>query len=218
MKSDYFLEACCQNAADAQMAQAHGASRIELCENLSCEGLTPSEDNILETLRSVSIPVNVLIRLREGNFVYNEEEVAEMCLSIGKIRDLSVTADDGPLRKVNAFVIGALTEEGDIDTPAVRRMLQAAEGFPVTFHRAFDVCTDPLKAYRQLRSLGFSRILTSGHAPTAMQGRELLSELVALSGKGAPAILVGGNVRPDNIDILAHDTQAVEFHSSFLNW
>ena len=125
---------------------------------------------------------------------------------------------DGTLRKVNAFVIGALTEEGDIDTSAVRRMLQAAEGFPVTFHRAFDVCTEPLKAYRQLRSLGFSRILTSGHAPTAMQGRAILSELVALSGKGAPAILVGGNVRPDNIDILARDTQAVEFHSSFLNW
>ncbi|MBO7466104.1 MAG: copper homeostasis protein CutC [Bacteroidaceae bacterium] len=225
MMTKYYLEACCQSAQDALTAQNHGASRIELCEDLACDGLTPSLDTIRETLRSVSIPVNVLIRLRAGNFVYDKDEIAKMCLSIGEIRDLRVVTDDenGAERKVNAVVIGALTEEGEIDIPAVKEMMDAAGGLPITFHRAFDVCAHPKKAYEQLSELGIARILTSGQVPTAVKGSKLLAELVQMSAspkenEGRPTILVGGGVRPSNIDTLAEETGAQEFHSSYLLW
>ena len=225
MMTKYCLEACCQSARDALTAQTHGASRIELCEDLACDGLTPSLDTIRETLRSVSIPVNVLIRVRAGNFVYDKDEIAKMCLSIGEIRDLRVVTDDENVaeRKVNAVVIGALTEEGEIDIPAVKEMMDAAGGLPITFHRAFDVCAQPKKAYKQLSELGIARILTSGQAPTAVEGSKLLAELVQMSANqkenaGRPTILVGGGVRPSNIDTLAEETGAQEFHSSYLLW
>lgn len=225
MITDYFLEACCQNAADALTAQRHGASRIELCENLACDGLTPSLQTVSETLRAVSIPVNVLIRARDGNFIYSDEEIIEMCHSIGEIGALRIAPDDErlPMRKVNAFVIGALTEEGEVDIRAMEQMMRAAEGRPVTFHRAFDVCASPMRAYQELAELGVARILTSGHAPTALEGRKLLAELVGMSASkredaGGPIVLVGGGVRPANIRILAAETGAAEFHSSWLVW
>lgn len=218
MPLPFFLECCCQCADDARRAEAAGASRIELCEELALDGLTPSDDNILATLAAVSIPVNVLVRCRAGNFVYTDEEFAAMAHSISHIRQLSVAADDGrSQRMVNAVVIGALTPEGDVDEVAMRRLLAVANGLPVTFHRAFDICSNPLEAYDILASLGIDRILTSGHAPTSMDGRELLARLVAKSRQpGNPVVLVGGGVRPHNVSTLMSATSATEFHSSCL--
>ena len=211
-----FLECCCQCAADARQAELSGASRIELCEDLAADGLTPSEENIRDTLAAVDIPVNVLIRCRAGSFVYTDNEVEAMARSVSLCRDLCVSLPDGRERRVNAIVIGALTPEGDVDEPAIRRLLDAWDASrPVTFHRAFDVCRDPLDASRRIASLGIQRILTSGHAADAMSGRPLLAELVQ---QGSPLILVGGGVRPHNIDTLATDTHATEFHSACRQW
>jgi copper homeostasis protein len=214
-----FLECCCQNVDDARKAEAGGASRIELCEQLPLDGLTPSDENILMTLATVSIPVNVLVRCRAGNFVYTDEEIDTMACDIERICRLIAKASDGNERRVNAVVIGALTTEGDVDIRAMRRLLDAAVMRPVTFHRAFDVCRDPLQAYDDISALGICRILTSGHAPSAWEGRELLAELVRKSQSAGPVVLVGGGVRPHNIDVLAEATKAIEFHSScLLGW
>lgn len=218
----YFIECCCQSAADASIAAAHGASRIELCEDLAHDGVTPSEDIIRETLLAVTIPVNVLIRCRAGNFVYTDEEVEAMLHSIALCRDLQVCTAEGEIRKVNAVVIGALNEEGNIDEAALTSMVAEARRhgstLAITFHRAFDVCRDPLEAYTDICSLGIERILTSGHAPLAMDGRSLLTTLVERSRSCPTQILVGGGVRPSNINALAADTAAGEYHSSHLLW
>ena len=215
----FYLECCCQSADDARKAEAAGASRIELCESLPLDGLTPSEANISATLGAVRIPVNVLIRCRAGNFIYTDDEVEAMVRSIERVRQLSANTPDGCEHRVNAVVIGALTSEGDVDCVAMTRFLAAAAGLPVTFHRAFDVCRDPLQAYDDLTQLGISRILTSGHAPSAMEGRELLAQLVRRSeDTRGPAVLVGGGVRPHNIVELIRSTAAAEFHSACLDW
>ena len=217
MTRSFFLECCCQNAADARRAEVGGASRIELCEQLSLEGLTPTDENILATLAAVRIPVNVLVRCRAGNFVYTKEEVDTMVRDVERIRQLSVVTPDGDERRVNAVVIGALTPEGDVDREAMRRLIGAAEGLPVTFHRAFGVCRYPLQAYADIASLGIARLLTSGHAPSAVKGCGLLAELVRKSQHGTgPVILAGGGIRPHNIAPLAVATAATEFHSSCL--
>lgn len=218
----YFLECCCQDAQNARTAQSHGASRIELCEDLAHDGVTPSKDNICRTLHAVTIPVNVLIRCHPGDFVYTDEDLQHMLQSIALCRDLCVTNPDGRERRVNAVVIGALDKYGDIDKKAVQQMVNEARlhdsHLAITFHRAFDVCRDPLQAYTVINEMGIERILTSGHASSAMDGRALLSQLVQQSHAGGTQILVGGGVRPSNIDILAKDTCTHEFHSSHLIW
>ena len=76
MENKRFLECCCTDAAEAVEAMRGGAGRVELCEDLPCGGVTPGRGNIEETLRRVNIPVNVLIRARGGDFVYDESEIA----------------------------------------------------------------------------------------------------------------------------------------------
>jgi copper homeostasis protein len=61
--------------------------------------------------------------------------------------------------------------------------------------------------------IGCERILTSGQRPVAMEGAELLHELV----RGADeriVIMPGSGVRASNIAELAAKTGAVEFHTS----
>ena len=214
------LEACCTDAAQARKALKNGASRIELCEQLEVGGVTPSEENI-RRCRAVGIPVNVLIRPRGGDFVYNDIEIAQMVDSVCMCRRLYV----------NGVVVGALLPDGNVDIETMRRLIDAARGNtgliylpgrmadplpPVrelTFHRAFDRCSDPFRALEDIISLGFDRILTSGLKPTAPEGLELLSELVRRAD-GRIIIMPGSGVNRDNLDSVAAATGATEFHGT----
>ncbi len=203
MENNRFLECCCTDATEAVQAMKGGALRVELCEDLPCGGVTPSCANIEETLRSVNIPVNVLIRPRGGNFVYNEDEVEEMVESVRMCRELGV----------NAVVVGALRKDGSVDTETVRRLIAEAEGLHVTFHRAFDECADPFKALEDIIDLGCDRLLTAGHATNVNDGIETLRELnIRVSGR--IIILAGSGVRPSNIARIEAETGISEFHSS----
>ena len=126
-------ECCCSDVAEAVEAMKGGAGRVELCKDLSCGGVTPGRSDIEATLSAVNIPVNVLIRVRGGDFVYDEDEINTMIESVRMCRELGV----------NGVVVGALRKDGSIDTEAVRRLMAEAGGLHVTFHRAFDECADP---------------------------------------------------------------------------
>ena len=197
------MECCCTDAAEAIEAQAGGAGRVELCEDLPCGGVTPSRSNIEATLRAVNIPVNVLIRARGGDFVYDEAEIREMVESVRMCRELGV----------NGVVVGALRKDGSIDTEAVIRMITEAEGLHVTFHRAFDECADPFKALEDIIALGCDRLLTAGHATNVNDGEETLKEL-NIKANGRIIILAGSGVRPANIARLEAETGVSEFHYS----
>ncbi|MBR4755779.1 MAG: copper homeostasis protein CutC [Bacteroidales bacterium] len=198
-----FLECCCTDALEAMEAQAGGASRIELCEDLPCGGVTPSIENLREVLSSVSIPVNVLVRPRGGDFVYSEEEICTTIASIATCRKAGV----------NGVVVGALRKDGSVDMEAMVRFMQAAEGLEVTFHRAFDECSDPFRALEDIISLGCGRLLTAGHASNVMDGILTLKELNARSARRI-IVMAGSGVRPGNIAHLEAVTGLAEFHSS----
>ena len=216
---DYFLEGCCTCPGDAVTARHSGAARIELCEQLEIGGVTPSEALLRETLDALAedaqgtpcIKVNVLVRPRGGDFVYGASEVARMMADIELCKHIP---------GVNGVVIGALRPDGSIDTDTMRRLLAAArspEGhaLEVTFHRAFDVCADIDSALEDIIGLGCERILTSGHAPDAFQGRFTLRHLVRQAA-GRIIILAGGGIRPHNIAEIAAVSHAPEYHSSTL--
>ena len=203
MESKRFLECCCTDAAEAVEAMSGGAGRVELCEDLSCGGVTPGRSDIEATLRAVNIPVNVLIRARGGDFVYNADEIETMVNSVRMCRDLGV----------NGVVVGALRNDGSIDTEAVRRLMAEAEGLHVTFHRAFDECSDPFNALVDIIALGCDRLLTAGHASNVNDGETMLKDLNDRAS-GRIIILAGSGVRPTNIARLEKATGISEFHSS----
>lgn len=226
------LEVCCGSLASAVAAVEGGARRIELCSALSLDGLTPSIGLIRE-LRHIypDLLIHVLIRPREGDFVYTEAEVRVM------ERDIHEAVAAG----ASAIVSGALTPDGDIDVKTTLRLLLASEDLPFTFHRAFDQVRFPSLSLRQLEAIGVRRILTSGGAPTAEAGIPQLRALVQLAttigaqttplpggssedAAGCPglknysrehlSILPGGGVTSANAHRILAETGATEIHGS----
>ncbi|MBR6031946.1 MAG: copper homeostasis protein CutC [Bacteroidaceae bacterium] len=196
------LEVCCADLHSVRAAIEGGAHRVELCQALGLDGLTPSA-GMIETAVGMGIPVQVLIRPREGDFVYDEDEVLCMQRDIRHAKRLGV----------HGVVIGALKPDGSIDSETVRRLVSEAEGLSITFHRAFDVCAQPLEALEQIIALGCHRLLTSGQAPTAEQGIPFLRKLVEQAA-GRISIMPGAGVNPQNAYRILSETGAREIHGS----
>ena len=202
MNSQPILEVCCADLQSVRAAKEGGAHRVELCQALGLDGLTPSA-GMIESAVDMGIPVQVLIRPREGDFVYSKDEV--LCMQ----RDIRVAKQLG----ANGVVIGALKPDGSIDEETIRCLVGEAEGLSITFHRAFDVCKQPEEALEQIISLGCHRLLTSGQAPTAEQGIPLLKRLVEQSS-GRIIIMPGAGVNPQNAHCILSETGAHEIHGS----
>lgn len=199
------IEVCCADLQSVQAAVEGGAHRVELCQALEVDGLTPSEA-MMESAIDMGIPVQVLIRPRNGNFVYDKNEVQSM------IKDIRLAKRLG----ANGVVIGALTPDGNVDAETVSRLIDEAENLSITFHRAFDVCTKPFDALEQIISLGCHRLLTSGQAPTAEQGIPLLRKLVEQSADRI-IIMPGAGINPQNAHRILSETGANEIHGSLRN-
>ncbi|GAA3817532.1 copper homeostasis protein CutC [Streptomyces chiangmaiensis] len=197
-------EVCVDSAAGARVAQDAGAHRVELCSALFVGGVTPSAGLIEATVAAApAIGVHVLIRPRGGDFIYDDDEIRIM------VRDIETAAALG----AHGTVIGALTAEGDIDTPTVRRMLTAAGGLSVTFHRAFDMARDQFAALKEVVALGVHRVLTSGGESTALEGAPRLAELIRAADNRV-VIMPGGGINARNTQRILRITGAQELHFS----
>jgi len=146
------LEICTNSYNSALAAQQGGADRIELCVGLAEGGLTPSMGLIKQVAQLSGLKKHVLIRPRGGDFCYTPDEVAIM------ETDIRLLKEEG----IDGVVIGALNPDGTIDLPTMRRLITAAEGLSITFHRAFDMCANPEKSLEDIIALGCHRILTYG--------------------------------------------------------
>ena len=201
------IEVCCTSVADVIAAKEGGAKRVELCSALTGGGVTPSYALIKKAVE-VGIPINVLIRPREGDFCYSADELEIM------LEDIRVAKKIG----VNGFAIGALNTENDIDIPVVNTLVSEINNnsqrkFDITFHRAFDECKNPENALEKIIFLGCNRLLTSGCSISAYTGKELIRCLVERA-VGRISIMPGSGINPDNIIEIEQITGANEFHSS----
>ncbi|ELY4001661.1 copper homeostasis protein CutC [Cronobacter dublinensis] len=195
------LEICCYSLACAVTAQEAGADRIELCSAVNEGGLTPSAGVLKGARAQITLPVHPIVRPRGGDFCYRADEFATMLDDIAFIRELGFAG----------LVTGVLNEDGEVDIARMRKIMRAADGMAVTFHRAFDMCASPLKALEELTDLGVARILTSGQQATAEKGISLITELKRQSR--APIIMAGAGVRLSNLDLFL--AQGIdELHSS----
>lgn len=188
------LEIAVQDVAGAVASASLGADRLELCAALAATGgLTPSVgllDAVVAALPS-HVGVHVLVRPRAGSFRYSADEVDV------QVRDVRAAVASGAA----GVVVGALSGTGGIDRTTVARLVEAADGREVTFHRALDVVPALGPSIDDLVGLGVVRVLTSGGAATSIDGVERLASTVALAG-GRLQVMAGGGVRPADIPAL----------------
>ena len=197
------VEISCASVDDAVAAERGGAARIELCSALSLGGLTPSLGTLIATLRRVRIPVATMLRPRAGGFCFSAAEFETMQ------RDCELFLHNG----ANGVVFGILRDNGSVDLERCARLRATAGGTTAVFHRAFDVTLEPLRALDELIELGFTRVLTSGQKPTALEGAELIRQLIDRA-RGRIEILPGAGVRPKNVAALIAQTGCTQVHLS----
>jgi len=198
------LEICCGDLQSVEAAVAGGADRIELCSSLATGGLTPSHGMIRQALcLRGQAAVHVLIRPREGDFLYTPAEIEAM------LEDIQMCRREG----VQGIVIGALNPDGTIDMDTCGLMANEAGDMNVTFHRAFDLCKNPVSALEDVIAIGCNRILTSGCAPSALEGAAMLHQLNSLAA-GRITIMAGSGVSPENASEILSLTGVNELHAS----
>lgn len=197
------LEIACFQVDSCLIAQQAGADRIEFCVDYAAGGVTPTYADIRQVRQQLTIPLHVIIRPRGGDFVYTSQEVAQMKQDILFCKQ----------QAVEGIVLGALTNDHQIDVQTVQELAALAGPMSLTFHRAIDGCKNLEEAVQELIEIGFRRILTSGGKPSAVEGMNMLHVLQHTFGKKI-ILMPGGGIRSHNLEMLARQTGCVEFHSA----
>ncbi len=200
------IEVLATSVGAARLALLGGADRIELCENDPQGGTTPSAgtiETVLELAEPYGTPVHVMIRPRGGGFVFDRDEQVVM------LRDIAMAVRLG----AHGLVVGALTPDGDVDVTVLGRLVEAASGRSVTFHRAVDIARDIEVSVEVAFDLGCERVLTSGGAPTAVEGAPMLARLVRNARDGR-VVMAGGGITAETARDIVCDTLVPEIHVS----
>lgn len=196
------LEIACFNTASCLIAQRAGADRIEFCKSYESGGISPDKTEILSIKKQLSIPLHIIIRPREGNFIYSSLELKEMLDTICFCRE----------NKVDGIVFGILNRRNEIDEKTISEIKESAGEMKCTFHRAIDECRDLNASIEMLIHLGIHSVLSSGGNRSALEGKRKLAELAA-SYSDKIEIIAGGNVRSTQFPEL-FETKCSSFHSS----
>ncbi len=201
MNPPVLFEICVGSAQGAISAQEAGANRVELCDNLIEGGTTPSAGAVHVSRKHIDIGLNVIVRPRGGDFCYSDVEFETM------LRDVELVAGWG----ADGIVIGLLNPDGSIDAERTGALIERIRPLSVTFHRAFDMAADPHRALEDLIALGVDRVLTSGQEISALDGVDLISDLIRRAN-GRIVVMPGGGITERNVAKVAAGTGAREIH------
>jgi copper homeostasis protein len=199
VRSKYTIEVCVSQLDHAAKARSFGANRVELCAALPEGGTTPPV-SLMEKACDLNIPVHVMIRPRAGDFLYSAEEFEMMKTDIRFAKRAGATG----------VVIGILNTDGSIDTHRCRMLAEYAAPMHVTFHRAFDLASDPFRALEEVISIGAQTLLTSGQRQTAEDGLEMIRELVKRAGNRIQ-VMAGSGVNASNV-LLLREAGVTAYH------
>ena len=203
-------EFCAENVTLLEKAMQAGARRIELCDNLTVGGTTPSYGVIqaaVEMAKSHDTTVMTMIRPRGGGFVYSDLEVSIMLEDIKKAREAGS----------QGLVYGLLTKENELDKANLERLLAASQGLEVVFHMAFDAIPKDKQfaALDWLAEHGVKRILTHGGfaSETIQEHFGWLKELVDYAGDRIE-ILPGGGITTENRNEIVEQLGVNQLHGT----
>ena len=198
-------EACVESLVDAIEAEKRGADRIELCDNLSQGGTTPSYGTIKLALSTLKIPVFPIIRPRGGDFYYTPAEIEVIKEDIKVCKSLGA----------KGVVLGLLTKDKKIDLEVLSQLVELAKPMEVTFHKAIDELEDPTLVIDDLINLGVKRILSSGTKPTALEGKDMLNKMIEKAGDRL-TIVVAGKVTTEILPEVSSLIPAKEYHGKVI--
>ena len=188
---------------DVIQAEKGGADRVELCQSIVEDGLTPSYGLVKSAVEIAKIPINVMIRPHNKSFVYTPNDVKLMVEDIRMIRELGA----------NGIVFGALTDKGLVDEAVLEQLLHEAEGLQVTFHRAFDMASDQQEALDTiLKYKEITTILTSGGGRSAFDYASSLKKLIDQTKGTHLTIMPGSGLRVEGLEAFYQEVQAEALH------
>lgn len=203
MGKKYLLECATDSVESALAAARGGADRLELCSNLIIGGTTPTMALFDEVRSHSDIPLFILIRPRFGDFLYSDYEANVIC------REIEMFQKAG----AQGVVIGSLNRDGSLNEEHMKRFIEKAKDMSVTLHRAFDMSADPIATLEKAKALGVNTILTSGQAPSSLEGIDLYEKLLE-KANGELTILAGGGIKAATIKTLLEKTSLTAFHMS----
>lgn len=231
------LEICAYSLESCMAARRGGATRVELCASPFEGGTTPSAAAIRGASRVLkdrldlpALQLYVMVRPRGGDFLYTPEEFAQMEEEIEFIKGF---ACDETVPGVDGVVLGLLDPPGNVDMARTRLLVERAKSgvytnpvtgevrpcarLGVTFHRAFDMSsgaeeTSPFRVLEEVIATGADRILTSGFHAAAIEGTEVIRQLV-IQAAGRIEIMAGCGVGAGNAQALL-ETGADALHMS----
>jgi len=184
-----FLEWAIESTKEMKLAQTLGVKRIELCSSLDLGGLTPSIGLTQKCMESTNVKIHTMVRPRAGDFNYSNDEIEVM------LHDIDLFATVG----VHGVVFGVLSKDHSLNETHLEKLTNRAKShnLEVTFHRAFDIVTNPLGVLHKLIDLKVDRILTSGQQPKADQGIDLIKQLIN-DADGKIKIMAGSGINAIN--------------------
>ena len=184
------VEICTTSLSSIVSAQDAGANRVELCENYHVGGVTPNIEFLEKSLDVSKIPINVLIRPRGGDFIFNNIDLNSMFESIQKFKNYNISG----------FVVGFLDKKNQLNKTLLSEFRSATDGYDLTFHRAFDYLVDQEKSLEQLIENKFDRILCSGSKINSEKGLKNLKYLNSLA-LNKITIMPGGGINTKNFKL-----------------
>jgi len=195
-------ESCVETYKEAVHAASRGADRIELCSRLDLDGLTPSKKLVKKLVSDLAIPVKVMVRPREGDFCYTNEEINQMHRDIQDFKSLGVFG----------VVFGALGDDKTVDISVVNDLVSKSNGMDTTFHKAIDETNDLLDAYKSLLfHTKINSVLTSGGARSAILGYKKLRKMLNIKSDRI-RIIIAGSITHENLPEVHSLIGGVEYH------
>ncbi len=195
-------EVCVESFSEALYAWELKADRLELCSHLEKDGLTPPIEMVRLVINAIDIPVKVMIRPREGDFVYSKAEIDQMCASIGEFKSM----------KIAGFVLGVLKKDASINETALKKLLKATGDIPVTFHKAIDQTYNILESVEVLKKYpSVKYILSSGGAETAEAGLDMIIKMHDIADYELE-IIPAGNITDKNVNRLHSKLHQPYYH------
>lgn len=200
--SKKLLEVIVTSAAEAREAEQGGADRLELVSDLDLEGLTPPLSVVEQVLHAVSLPVRVMLRHNESFAVKDSDELRSLQNYAAKLAELPVSG-----------VVLGFVKENCVDRQVMNQLLGCYPIKPATFHRAFEAISDQAAAIAEIKTIPrVDRILTSGGARDGWAERRKTLETLQQMASPEIAIVTGGGLDEDGLELLAASPLLNEFH------
>ena len=187
IKTKNIIEICVCDIESIENCRDGGCDSIEICSDRHVGGITPSiglVEHAIQLLKSTDIEIHVLIRPRPGNFTYTYNEFDVILRDIIAYKKLGV---DG-------IVVGILHADNTVDSARLEVIRALTKGIKLTFHRAYDICTNHIQGLETIIEVGCDRLLTSGRASCAgsTEGINTLLEISEYTKDRLQIIAAGG--------------------------